>query len=113
MGKVVDASGKIVPAKIVPEANKAFFEENGEEKSSENIEYLFHTEGYSWLKSSDGATVPDAVLVGNNYIGRADVDGTTVVGKVDTATKQLIASYYGKIVNLSNYDVLVFKPSSE
>lgn len=92
----------------------AFYEEGGEEKSSsETVDFLLHTEGYSWLKSSNGTTVPDAVLVGNSYIGRSDVDGTTVVGKIDLETKQLIASYYGKVINLSNYDVLVFKPSSK
>lgn len=65
VGRVIDSSGNLVPAKIVPESKKSFYEEAGEEKSSDNIEYLFHTEGYSWLKSSNGATVSDAVLVGN------------------------------------------------
>lgn len=113
VGKAVDGSGNFVPAKLIPESNACFFEEGGEEKTSDKIEFLFHTEGYSWLKSGNGATVPDAVSVGNSYVGRAEIDGTTVVGKVDPQSKQLIASYYGKIVNLANYDVLVFKPSSK
>jgi hypothetical protein len=102
-----------VPARIIPESKKAFYEENGEEKTTDRILYLLHEEGFSWLKSSDGETISDAVLVGDGYIGRANVEGTTVIGKVDLNTKQLIASYYGKIINLVNYDVLVFNPSSE
>lgn len=114
VGKAVDGSGNFVPAKLIPESNACFFEEGGEEKkTSDKVEFLFHTEDYSWLKSSNGANVPDAVSVGNNYVGRAEIDGTTVVGKVDPVTKQLVASYYGKIVNLENYDVLVFKPTSK
>lgn len=109
----MDSAGHFVPARIVPESNSCFFEENGEEKKTDKIEFLFHTEGYSWLKSSNGVNVPDAVIVDDNYVGRAEVDGTTVIGKVDPKTKQLVASYYGKVVNLPNYDVLVFKPSSK
>ncbi|CAG9800939.1 unnamed protein product [Chironomus riparius] len=112
VGKVQDEEGNFIPAKIVPEENKIFFEQGGEEKDSERMEYLFHNEGYEWLKSSNGRAVPDAVLLSNNYIGRAEIDGTTVVGRVDLESKQLIASYYGKILNLSDYDVLVFKPQT-
>jgi predicted nucleic acid-binding Zn-ribbon protein len=113
VGKAVDSTGNTVPAKLIPESNACFFEEGGVEKNSDKIEFLFHNEGYSWLKSGNGATVPDAVSVGSTYVGRAEIDGTTVVGKVDPETKQLVASYYGKIVNLDNYDVLVFKPSNK
>lgn len=112
VGKAVDSTGNTVPAKIVPELNKSFYDDNGEEVSTDSIEYLFHTDGYEWLKSSGGVIVPDAVTVSGYYIGRAEVDGTTVVGKIDLKSKQLLASYYGKIVNLSNYDVLVFKPQT-
>lgn len=113
VGKATDSQGNIKQAKIISELNKAFYDEDGEEKSTEKIEYLFHTNGFEWLKSSGGKIVPDAVTVAGCYIGRAEIDGTTVVGRVDLKWKQLIASYYGKILNLSEYDVLVFKPSSK
>jgi len=74
------------------------------------MEYLSSNEGYEWLKSSNGKAVSDAVLLSENYIGRAEIGGTTIVRRVDLKTKQLVASYYGKILNLSDYDVLVFKP---
>jgi Protein of unknown function (DUF3421) len=102
-----------VPAKIIPESEKSFYEEAGDEKTCDKVEYLFHNEGYEWRKSSGGATVDDAVTVSDSYVGRAEVDGTTVVGRVDPKSKQLVASYYGKILSLSDYDVLVFKPSSK
>jgi hypothetical protein len=112
VGKAVDEAGKSVPAKIVPEFNKTFFEEAGDEKSSDNIEYLFHNEGYEWLRSSGGKTVPDAVMLSDYYVGRGEIDGTTVVGRVDMKEEKLIASCYGKTVKLADYDVLTFKPET-
>lgn len=101
-----------MPAKIVPEFNKTFYEADGDEKASDNIEYLFHNEGFEWLRSSDGKVVPEAVSLSDFYVGRSEIDGTTVVGRVDLNQKKLIASYYGKTVSLSEYDVLVFKPQT-
>ncbi|KAG5679322.1 hypothetical protein PVAND_008895 [Polypedilum vanderplanki] len=112
VGRAVDENGNPVPAKIIPEFNKTFYEENGNEKSTDNIEYLFHNEGYEWLRSSNGKVVPDAVNLNDYYVGRAEIDGTTVVGKVDLKEKKLFASYNGKTVSLSDYDVLTFKPQT-
>jgi hypothetical protein len=113
VGKVTDELGNFVPARIVPELNRSFYDENGEEKSSENIEYLFHNEGYEWWRSSGGKIVPEAVTVSGYYVGRAVIDETTIIGRIDLKAKKMIASHNGNVLNLSEYDVLVFKPSSK
>lgn len=74
------------------------------------MEYILCNDGYEWLKSSNGQSVADAVILSGNYVGRAEVGGTTVVGKVDLKSKQLVALFDGKSLNLKDYEVLVSRP---
>lgn len=110
VGKISD-NGNEIPAKILPSLKSSLYENSGNELSTNQIEYLLHSDGYEWLKSSDGNIVPDAVTVSNFYVGRAVHNGNTVIGRVDLESKQLIASFEGNALYLPNYDVLVFKPT--
>ncbi|KAJ6644030.1 Peripheral-type benzodiazepine receptor-associated protein 1 [Pseudolycoriella hygida] len=110
VGRVTDASGKFLPAKIVPDFKQSFYEGNGVEQSSDKIEFLSNSEGYEWIKSSGGVPVTDAVTIGEFYVGRGVYNGGTVVGRVDLNAKTLVATWGGNALNLPEYDVLVFKP---
>lgn len=110
VGRVTDASGNFLPAKIIPDYKQSFYEGNGAEQSSDKIEFLSNSEGYEWVKSSGGASVPDAVTISGFYVGRGVYNGNTVVGRVDLNTKNLVATWGGNALNLPEYEVLVFKP---
>lgn len=110
VGRVTDASGNFLPAKIIPEFKQSYYESNGQEQSSDNIEFLSNSDGYEWIKSSGGVAVPDAVTISGFYVGRGVHNGNTVVGRVDLNSKNLVATWGGNALNLPEYDVLVFKP---
>lgn len=109
VGRVADASGNFIPAKIIPEINQSFFESEGREQQSDKIEFLTNSTDYEWIKSSGGAAVPSAVTIGGFLVGRGVWNGNAVVGRVDLNAKQLVATYGGKVINLSEYDVLALK----
>ncbi|XP_037043717.1 uncharacterized protein LOC119079748 isoform X1 [Bradysia coprophila] len=110
VGRVTDASGNFLPAKIVPELKHSYYEANGQEQFSDKIEFLSNSEGYEWIKSSGGVAVPDAVTISGFYVGRGAFNGNVVVGRVDLNSKNLVATFGGNALNLPEYDVLVFKP---
>lgn len=110
VGRVTDASGNFLPAKIIPDFKQSFYEGNGVEQSSDKIEFLSDSEGYDWIKSSGGVPVTDAVTISGFYVGRGLFNGNAVVGRVDLNTKNLVATYGGNALNLPEYDVLIFKP---
>jgi len=110
VGRVVDASGNFLPAKIIPQFKQSYYEGNGLEQSSDKIEFLSNSDGYEWIKSSGGVPVPDAVTISGFYVGRGVHNGNVVVGRVDLNTKNLVATFGGNALNLPEYDVLIFKP---
>jgi hypothetical protein len=108
VGRAKDTFGNFVPAKIMPDLKTSFFERDGREISTETIEYLAGGD-YDWIKSSSGITVPEAIRISGYYVGRGLWNGNVVVGRIDLNSKQLIASYRGNPIKLSEYDVLTMK----
>lgn len=109
---MTDASGTILPAKIIPDFKLSYYEGNGQEQSTDKIEFLSNSDGYEWVRSSNGVAVPDAVTISGYYVGRGIHNGSVVVGRVDLNSKNLVATWGGNALNLLDYDVLVFKPQS-
>jgi chromosome segregation ATPase len=110
VGRVADASGNFLPAKIIPQFKQSYFEGEGREQSTEKIEFLSNSTDYEWIKSAGGAAVTGAVTIGGFYVGRSNWNGNVVVGRVDLNAKQLVATFGGNALNLPEYDVLIFKP---
>lgn len=109
VGRTVDKHGNFVPAKVVPSLNSSFYvNEDEEEESSDQGEFLDNAADYHWVKSED-ANVSDAVTISGSLVGRGIYNGNIVVGRVDNVNKQLIGSFEGDIVSLPSYDVLIFK----
>jgi len=111
VGRVADASGNFIPAKIIPEFKQSFFEGEGREQSTDKIEFLSNSTDYEWIKSAGGVPVTGAVTLGGFYVGRGIYNGNIVVGRVDLNSKQLVSTYGGNALNLPEYDVLTFKPT--
>lgn len=106
---MTDASGNFIPAKIIPDYKQSFYEGEGKEQSSDKIEFLANSEDYEWVQSGGGAVVPNAVTISGFYVGRGVSNGNVVVGRVDLSSKNLVATWGGNALNLTEYDVLTFK----
>lgn len=114
LGYVRDETGNLVPAKIIPSENKSFYEKNGEIKCIDKVENIFSSEEYELYKSSSENAFKNAVVLFDNFVGCADIDGEIVVGNIDQNSKKLVVNYNGKVLNLSDFNVLVAKnPSSK
>ncbi|KAJ6647135.1 Peripheral-type benzodiazepine receptor-associated protein 1 [Pseudolycoriella hygida] len=108
VGRAVDVFGNYVPVKFVPEVKRAFYEVDGREESTDKIEYL--SGDYEWVNSSSGASTSNAVVVNGFHIGRGVFNGNVVVGRIDfSKSNQLLATYGGYSINLSDYELLVTK----
>ncbi|RUS19057.1 hypothetical protein BC937DRAFT_88036 [Endogone sp. FLAS-F59071] len=65
-----------------------------------------------WVKDSDGHVPPDAVPVGQYFVGRAKYKGRTIFGKVHPSHGVLYYPWNGQEPHSTNYEVLITTPGT-
>lgn len=114
VGRAYD-NGDLIPGKIVPSHGVLYVPYGGEEHSHSNYEYLVRpTYGsLDWVPAADGVIPSGAVLAGNTsageglFVGRANYEGSWVIGKVQRSHQVLYVPFGGKEVAISDYELLV------
>ena len=110
-----DASGDLVPGKIVPSHGCAYIASGGVESSHSEYEYLVRPSSGSleWIVATDGE-IPDAAICGGYtsfhdelFVGRAFYNGSWVIGKVQKSHPLLYIPFGGLEVPLNDYELLI------
>lgn len=107
--------GGLIPGKVNPDHNCCYIPWGGEEHAKEEYDILVAPRNcdLTWVNAHDGQIPTGAVQGGFNesndplYIGRADIEGTFAVGKVNPDHGCLYLAYGGEEVAKTEYQVLV------
>ncbi|KAJ8913705.1 hypothetical protein NQ315_007422 [Exocentrus adspersus] len=107
-------NGDWIPAKVIPGKQACYVPYNGTEVFVENFQVLCGpAHSFDWVHSSGGHIPPGAVEGGITsqgerlYIGRANHQGSTTVGKVHPSHRVLYIPFGGQEVPHSSYEILV------
>ena len=107
--------GNRVPGKFVPAHGVAYIPWGGKEHAKTQYEVLVQDgpDNLVWVPASHGGTGGTGALMsgrtpagGPLYVGRAQINGTWTLGKVNPDHKTCYVPYGGKEHPISNYQVL-------
>ncbi|CRK89235.1 CLUMA_CG002994, isoform A [Clunio marinus] len=103
-------AGDVMPCKVIPSKRVAYVSYNGSEVSMHNFEVLVGSNA-KWKKARDGK-VPKGAFPGGSssgevlYIGRANHNRSTTVGKLHPSHGCVYIPYGGKEHSFREYEVL-------
>lgn len=104
-------NGDFLPAKVIPNKNKAYVSYGGEEIEVDSYQVLSGLR-YQWLPAANGEVPPAAIKVGHSadgehlYAGRGHYEGSLTVGKVHPSHGCLYIPYGDSEIKLYEYEVL-------
>lgn len=109
--------GDIIPGKIVPSHKVCYVSRNGKEHGCDQYQVLevLGDARVVWFPSSNGEVPPGAVKGGSTaadeplFIGRAQHEGATVVGKIHPDHKVLYIPFGGEEESYEEYETLCVK----